>query len=117
MKLSAVKKFCASLPHAAADIKWGVDHVYSIGGRMFAVAYQSEARGTLVSFKVDDDLFLSLTAREGFAPAPYLARAKWVQVGDLDKLSAAELKALLQRSYALVAMKLTRKQRTAMGLA
>ncbi len=117
MKLSAVKKFCASLPHATADIKWGVDHVYSIGGKMFAVAFHSETRGSLVSFKVDDDLFLSLTAREGFIPAPYLARAKWVQVTDLERLSAAELKALLQRSYTLVAMKLTRKQRTALGLA
>ena len=104
------------MPHATADIKWGADYVYSIGGRMFAVAFQSDTHGTFVSFKVDDDLFLSMTAREGIIPAPYLARARWVQVTDLDQVSSVELKALIRRSYELVSMKLTRKQRSALGL-
>ncbi len=117
MNLNAVRKFCAALPHATADIKWGADYVYSIGGKMFAVAFQSQTHGTFVSFKVDDDLFLSMTAREGIVPAPYLARAKWVQVTDLKKVSDAELKALIRRSYDVVAMKLTKKQRVAFGMA
>ena len=116
MNLNAVRKFCAAMPHATADIKWGADYVYSIGGKMFAVAFQSDTHGTFVSFKVDDDLFLSMTAREGIIPAPYLARASWVQVTDLDKVSSVELKALIRRSYELVSMKLTRKQRSALGL-
>ena len=116
MNLNAVRKFCAALPHATADIKWGADYVYSIGGKMFAVAFQSQTHGTFVSFKVDDDLFLSLTARDGIVPAPYLARAKWVQVTDLKKVSDAELKAWITRSYHVVAMKLTKKLRTTYGM-
>jgi predicted DNA-binding protein (MmcQ/YjbR family) len=116
MTLAQIKKYCASLPHATADVKWGADHVYSIGGKMFAVAFQNELRGVFVSFKVDDDRFLEFTDREGFAPAPYLARAKWVQITDLKKISDVELKQLLERAYQLVALKLTKKMRREFGL-
>ena len=117
MNIPAIQKFCAALPHATGDIKWGVDQVYSIGGRMFCVAYVDPKKRSTVSFKVDDDLFLSTSDRDGFIPAPYMARAKWVQVTDLKKVSDAELKALIKRSYDLVAMKLTKKLRAALGMA
>ena len=58
-----------------------------------------------------------MSDRTGFIPAPYMARAKWVQVTDLKKVSDAELKALIKRSYELVAMKLTKKLRTELGIA
>jgi predicted DNA-binding protein (MmcQ/YjbR family) len=116
MNIAAIQKFCAALPHATGDIKWGVDQVYSIGGKMFCVAYINAKGMHMVGFKVDDDLFLSCTDRAGFAPAPYLARAKWVQVTELKKVSDAELKALIKRSYELVAMKLTKKLRAEIGM-
>jgi predicted DNA-binding protein (MmcQ/YjbR family) len=116
MNVPAIKKFCAALPHATGDIKWGVDQVYSIGGKMFCVACVDAAARATVSFKVDDDLFLSTTDRAGFIPAPYMARAKWVQVTDLKKISDPELKALITRSYQLVALKLTKKLRAELGL-
>ena len=116
MNVPAIKKFCAALPHATGDIKWGADQVYSIGGRMFCVACVDPQKQSNVSFKVDDDLFLSFTDRDGFIPAPYMARAKWVQVVDLKKISDVELKALIARSYELVAMKLTKKLRAEMGM-
>ena len=71
MNVPAIKKFCAALPHATGDIKWGVDQVYSIGGRMFCVAFVDTKERATVSFKVDDDLFLAYTDRAGFIPAPY----------------------------------------------
>lgn len=116
MKLTAIKKYCLTLPHTTADIKWSIDHVYCIGGKMFCVAFESPTQGAHVSFKVEDERFLELTDREGFIPAPYLARAKWVQVKDLSKVSDAELKALIARAYELVAMKLTKKLRGELGL-
>lgn len=116
MNIPAVQKVCAALPHATGDVKWGVDRVYSIDGRMFCLAWVDSAGRSAVSFKVDDDLFLPYTGREGFIPAPYLARAKWVQVVELKKVGDTELKALIRRSYALVARKLTRKRRTELGL-
>lgn len=116
MNVAAVKRFCSGLPGATGEIKWQVDQVYSVGGRMFCVAFADKAGRELVSFKVDDELFLQYTDRPGFIPAPYLARARWVQVNDLKKVSDAELKALIRRSHQLVAAKLTRKLRESLGL-
>ena len=78
---------------------------------MFCVAFVDAKKSATVSFKVDDDLFLSFTDRAGFIPAPYMARAKWVQVIDLKKVSDTELKVLIKRSYELVTLKLTKALR------
>jgi predicted DNA-binding protein (MmcQ/YjbR family) len=116
MNLSAIQKFCASLPQAKAEIKWEIDHVFTIGAKMFAVAYANREGEVHVGFKVDDDLFLQFTDRPGFMPAPYLARAKWVRVTDLKAVNDTEMKALLRRSYELVCAKLTRKIQGELGL-
>ncbi len=113
MTPAKAKAFCLALPAATHDVKWGADHVYSVGGKMFAVMGPDGS----MSFKVDDHRFLELTDREGFIPAPYMARAKWVQVKDVKTVPDAELKALVARSHQLVAMKLTRKMRESLGLA
>jgi predicted DNA-binding protein (MmcQ/YjbR family) len=115
MTPAAVRKFCASLPAATRDIKWQVDEVYSVGGKMFAVFNTQSDRPTL-SFKVEDELFLALTDREGIIPAPYLARARWIQLAHPAVLPATELKSLLKRSHALVAAGLTRKARLELGI-
>ncbi|MEP7156350.1 MAG: MmcQ/YjbR family DNA-binding protein [Betaproteobacteria bacterium] len=115
MNVAAIIKYCAKLPAVTQDVKWGADQVSSVGGKMFCVAYEDEGRA-MVSFKVDDDLFLQLTDRAGFVPAPYMARNKWVQVNELKKISDAELKSLLRRSHELVAAKLTKKLRAELGL-
>lgn len=116
MNLAAIKKFCASMPHATADVKWEIDHVYCIGGKMFAVACRRKTGEAHLSFKVDDDRFLEFTDRPGFIPAPYMARMKWVQVADLTQVTDAELKALIRRSFQLVAAKLTKKLQREFGL-
>ena len=116
MNVPAIKKFCAALPHATGVIKWGVDQVYSIGGKMFCVAFIDTKERATVSFKVDDDMFLAYTDRVGFIPAPYMARAKWVQIIDLKKIPDAELKELIKRSYDLVSLKLTKKLRAEIGM-
>ena len=116
MNVAAIQKYCASLPQAVGEIKWQVDMVYMIGGKMFAVAYENKDGKGNVSFKVDDERFLEYTDRAGFIPAPYMARAKWVQVTDLKKVSDAEMKALLRRSYELVVAKITKKLRLELGL-
>jgi predicted DNA-binding protein (MmcQ/YjbR family) len=115
VSFAALKKHATGLTGATVDIKWQVDWAASIGGRMFFVG-GPEPGWTRVSFKVDDHRFLELTGLPGFSPAPYLARARWVQVSDPKALPLAELKALVSRSHALVAAKLTRKQRSELGL-
>ena len=104
------------MPGVTGDIKWEVDLVHSVGGKMFCVACADRSGKESVSFKVDDALFLQHIDREEFILAPFLARAKWVQVNDLKKVSDAELKSLIRRSHGLVAMKLTKNGRTEPGI-
>ncbi len=116
MNISSIRKFCQSLPCAKNEIKWGADHVYTIGEKMFAVAYATANGTPHVSFKVDHDLFLTMSDRPGFTPAPYLARAKWVRLHDFSKVGDAELKTMIRRSYALVASTLTKKRQAELGI-
>lgn len=116
MTPASVRAFCLKLPSATCDLKWGQDHVYSVGGKMFAVVFDARKGAETVSFKVDDGRFLELTDRPGVVPAPYLARAKWVQLTSFAALGDAELKTLLARSHALVCAKLTRADRVKLGL-
>jgi len=116
MSFAALKEHAASLRGACVDLKWEVDWVASVGGRMFFVGGPDPGRWTRCAFKVDDHRFLELSGLPGFAPAPYLARAKWVSLRDPKALPLPELKALVERSHALVAAKLTKKVRAALGL-
>lgn len=68
------------------------------------------------AFKVHDEDFETLSLKEGWRPAPYLARAKWVQIEDLTACGAAEWKERIQKSYSLIKEKLTKKDRQALGI-
>jgi predicted DNA-binding protein (MmcQ/YjbR family) len=96
-------------PGVTEDVKWGDHLVFSVANKMFAVyCFRGDHAGT-VSFKVPDDRFLEFTDRPGIAPAPYLARAKWIQLSKATVMPAAELRLLLRGSYELVRAKLARK--------
>ena len=116
MSFSALAKFAMDLPGATQDIKWGADWVASVGGKMFFAGGPHPGPWTHCSFKVDDHRFLELTGVPGIAPAPYVARFRWVAVSDPKALPLAELKALVERSHALVAAKLNRKLRLGLGI-
>jgi len=77
---------------------------------MFAVFWIDKGKARTVSFKCDNERFLELTDQEGIVPAPYLARAHWVQVQDARALGDPVARELVERSHALVFSKLTRKQ-------
>lgn len=110
MNLDPQRKLAAALPGATEDVKWGADLVYSVGAKMFCVfLLDAKQRAQSCSFKVDDDRFLELTGVPGVVPAPYLARAKWVQVKAGHALGTAALDDLIRRSHALVLSRLTKK--------
>lgn len=69
------------------------------------------------SFKCSDISYSLLTQQEGMIPAPYLARAKWVQMEEEGALSDADLKAYIEAAHKIIAAKLTRKQQKELGLA
>lgn len=110
------RALAAGLPAATQDVKWGADLVFSIGGKMFCVLLLKDGIAATCSFKVDDDRFLELTGVPGVVPAPYLARAKWVQVNAGHALTATDLDALVRRSHALVARGLTKKLQRELGV-
>jgi predicted DNA-binding protein (MmcQ/YjbR family) len=113
MNLDSLRRYCATLPGATRDVKWGADEVYSVGGRMFAVFGVEGGTAESVSFKCDPDRFLELTDQPGIVPAPYLARAHWVQLREASALPQAAARSLVCRSRALVFARLTRKAQAA----
>lgn len=113
----AQRQVAAALPGATADVKWGANLVYSVGCKMFCIFLPHDSAPLVCSFKVDADRFLELTGVPGVAPAPYLARAHWVKVTLGHQLHLDDLDALIRRSHALVAAKLTKKLQTELGLA
>ena len=95
---------------ATEDIKWGHDLVFSIGGKMFCVAGLDESP-TSASFKVKDEEFDDMCNRDGFIPAPYVAKYKWVLAQDINKMKKADWKHYIKQSYELVKEKLPAKAR------
>src|SRR5437763_9283946 len=115
MNIDAVRTICRALPGVTEDIKWGSDLVFSIGGKMFTVV--NTERPHTVAFKCAPETFAELIERDGIIPAPYLARAMWVQERSLgDVLDRRELTQLIKTSYDLVVAKLPKSKRpTAAG--
>ena len=109
MSKKRLEKLCRGLPGATEEILWENTRVFKVGGKMF-YAGNAEDDGGHYSFKVDNDRFLELTDLPGIRPAPYLARAKWVQIDPAScKLPDVELALLVENSYGLVFAKLTKK--------
>jgi len=114
MSPEGLRKAALGLPGASLVVQWGDACVYKVGEKMFAV---SDAAGRSLSVKVSDIAYEALTASGQARPAPYLARAKWVQFEDLAALDDAEVADWLRTAHALVAAKLTRAARRELGLA
>jgi predicted DNA-binding protein (MmcQ/YjbR family) len=95
-----------ALPGATFDIKWGADRVYSVGGKMFAHAGLEGDPEPKYMFKASDLAFEMLTEQGLAKPAPYLARAKWVQLVGRDALSDEDLAAYLKEAHRIVTGKL-----------
>ncbi len=101
MTPAAFRKHCLSLPGADCVEQWGDDQVYKVAGKMFAA---TDKAVTKISFKCSAEAFHVLTESGAAIPAPYLARARWVQV-----TPDAELRQRVRQAYAIVRAGLTRK--------
>jgi predicted DNA-binding protein (MmcQ/YjbR family) len=110
MNLEELRALCLSMPHATEDVKWGHDLCFCIAEKMFLVTVL-ERNPASASFKVDDDEFDILKEKEGFMPAPYLARYKWIYVDDINRLSTKDWEHYVEQSYKLIKSKLPKKIR------
>jgi predicted DNA-binding protein (MmcQ/YjbR family) len=110
MNMESLRAFCLALPDATEDIKWGQDLVFSVGAKMFCVVNTEPPHQ--VSFKTTPEDFADLVEREGMRPAPYLARAVWVQEERLGQtLDHHEAERLIRQAYELVRARLPKKTR------
>ena len=73
--------FCKSLPATTHVIQWGNASVWKVGGKIFAICSRwGDGDHQRIGFKCSDMSYSLLTQQDGMIPAPYLARAKWVQM-------------------------------------
>ena len=114
MDIEVLRSICLSFPAVKEEIKWGNDLCFVVAEKMFCVT-SLEPPHTF-SFKVNDTEFEELSGSEGFKPAPYLARAKWVLCTDSKKLNKKDLKNYLRQSYEMIAARITKKQRRDLGI-
>jgi len=113
MNVDRIREVCLSLPGTTEQIQWGDDLVFKIAGKMFVVA-TLEAGGRF-SLKCPEETFHELTELPGISPAPYLARAHWVQIDPAAcRLRPGEIEKLLRQSYDLVVAKLPKKTQAAL---
>jgi predicted DNA-binding protein (MmcQ/YjbR family) len=108
---------CSALPGTTNVIQWGDASVWKVGSKIFALCSNwGPGSEDAIAFKCSDLAFQMLCERDGVVPAPYLARAKWVQVRNTAELGDDDIRAYVTEAHQLIAAKLTRKQRAELGL-
>lgn len=109
MDIEGIRRYCMALPHATENVQWGYDLCFKIDGKLFAVT-PLEPAPVRLSFKASPENFQELCERPGVIPAPYMARAQWVALQQLNAIADSELRELLAESYRLVFERLPRKR-------
>ncbi|WP_417465350.1 MmcQ/YjbR family DNA-binding protein [Kordiimonas sp.] len=117
--------YCKTLKATTHVVQWGGASVWKVGGKIFAICSNwgpddketdDMAAPARISFKCSDLSYQILCELEGIVPAPYLARAKWVQLQSADALSKDDLKSYIADAHGIIAAKLTKKMQTELGL-
>lgn len=115
MTTEDIQTICKKMVAVTEDIKWGHDLVFSIGAKMFCVVGIDNIPVT-ASFKVTEEEFEEMCTKDGFKPAPYVAKYKWVWIDDINKMNKKDWGKYLLQSYQLVTEKLTPKIKKQLGM-
>lgn len=108
MTIEDIQRICLQLKGTTQDIKWEDHLCFNIGEKIYLITSPDSVPQT-ASFKATEEDFIALTEREGIQPARYLARYKWVQLDDINRLSNEEWEKYILQSYQLVFSKLPGK--------
>ncbi len=109
MDIEAIRRCCLAFPHATENVQWGYDLCFKIDGKLFAIT-PLEPAPVRLSFKASPENFAELCERPGIIPAPYMARAQWVALQQLNAVPDSELRELLRESYKMVFARLPKKR-------
>nr|WP_208995552.1 MmcQ/YjbR family DNA-binding protein [Pseudovibrio sp. Alg231-02] len=112
--------YCKSLVGTSNVIQWGNASVWKVGGKIFAICSnwgedRPEMEGIKISFKCSELSYQILTEQEGIIPAPYLARAKWVQIETAQAMADEDIKDYVREAHSIIARKLTKKLQKEIG--
>lgn len=86
MTIEELQSICKKQKGMTEDIKLENHLCFDVGEKMFLVTSPDTIPHS-ASFKVSDEEFDELPQKEGFTPAPYLARYKWVHIDGIKRLS------------------------------
>jgi predicted DNA-binding protein (MmcQ/YjbR family) len=109
MDIETIRRCCLAFPHATENVQWGYDLCFKIDGKLFAVT-PLEPAPVRLSFKASAENFTELCERPGIIPAPYMARAQWVALQQLNAVPDSELRELLRESYRMVFARLPKNR-------
>ncbi|KZK96714.1 MULTISPECIES: MmcQ/YjbR family DNA-binding protein [unclassified Pseudovibrio] len=112
--------YCKSLVGTSNVIQWGNASVWKVGGKIFAICSnwgedRPEMEGIKISFKCSELSYQILTEQECVIPAPYLARAKWVQIETAQAMADEDIKDYVREAHSIIARKLTKKLQKEIG--
>jgi predicted DNA-binding protein (MmcQ/YjbR family) len=116
MTPAQIAAYCMTLPSATRVVQWEGVQVFKVGGKMFCLVAPPRHSVARISFKSDPAHYDALSRSDGFRPAPYLARAKWVSLERPSVLTTAETKAYLRRAHAVIAGDLPKKKQRELKL-
>ncbi len=110
-------EYCRALIATEHVVQWGDASVWKIGGKIFAICPKADAGDDVkISFKCSDLSYRLLCEQPGIIPAPYLARAKWLQVENDQAMEDQDLRAYIEAAYFIIMAKLTKAKRKQLGL-
>jgi len=103
--IDRLRKLCLALPEAAEQEAWG-DPTFRVGGKIFAMLKRGDGRASIWLNAPDgsQSILVGADPNRFFVP-PYLGHRGWVGIRVDDDPDWAEIAALLERSYRLIAPK------------
>lgn len=109
--------YCSGLKATTHIIQWGNASVWKVGGKIFAIFPKwGKGEHEKLSFKCSDLTYTILCEQPHIIPAPYLARAKWVQIDAEKAMSDEAIKEYIEAAYTIIMGKLTKTLRKELGL-
>ena len=109
--------YCQDLPAVSNVVQWGNATVWKIGGKIFAIcSHWGQGEDQKISFKCSDLSYRILCEQAHIVPAPYLARAKWVQLTSDKAMIDEDIRVYIREAYSIVSTKLTKAVRQDLGI-
>ena len=117
MDLESLRTYCLGKPGATEEMPFGPDALaFKVAGKLFALT-NLERLPMAVNLKCDPDRALLLRDRYAdVQPGYHMSKRHWNTLALRGDVPADVLRDLIDHSYALVAAKLTRREREALKL-